>query len=189
MSGLSVVLVGLTLSACNGLSKYSFRFVKRFWLMFYLFISTNNSSENLCYISILTLCCLDLNIFFYHHNKELLFIFQRGTFVSSVYLNFNAPSALRINQYRKILKILFLCNINLLASCIIKEPSCLYALNPSGHSCSLMTWFSLLYCWPIILHKAESNMSALLILLLYELIIQEYSLLSWFSGIGIFKTR
>lgn len=39
------------------------------------------------------------------------------------------------------------------------------------------------------LHEAESNMSPLLILLLYELIIQEYSFLSWFSGIGIFKTR
>lgn len=43
-------------------------------------------------------------------NKELIFTFYRGTFVPLshfVHLNFDAPSALRINRYHKILKILF----------------------------------------------------------------------------------
>lgn len=43
-------------------------------------------------------------------NRGLGFLFQRGIFVPLphfAHLNFDAPSALRINQHRKILKILF----------------------------------------------------------------------------------
>lgn len=72
--------------------------------MFYLFISTNNSRQNLCCISILALCCLD---FFTITTKSFYLYSEEAPLSHFVHLNFNAPSALRINQYRKILKILF----------------------------------------------------------------------------------
>lgn len=51
-----------------------------------------------------------LDFFSVSFNKGRVFMFQRGIFVPLphfVDLNFDAPSALRINQYHKILKILF----------------------------------------------------------------------------------
>lgn len=74
-----------------------------------------------------------------------------------VCLNYNAPSALRINQNGQDIQDFIWCNINLLVSCIIKEPSCFYALNPTGHSSS-NTWFSLLYRWPVAPMEPDSHL-------------------------------